>query len=128
MLLNVTKTNYIHFSSKWFNFERSINYHNEHCNQVDQRNWPVIEKVRYLKYLGIILDDKLPWRDHMLKLQASIKAQTRKLYFLRIICDQNILRCLYRGLVQYRLLYGVHSTVYSNILRNSQTYLNIKNV
>lgn len=88
-LLNVSKAKYINFTLKGFHFKQSISYHNEQYNQFDKCECPIMEKVRCFKYPGIVLDVKLAWREHVLKLQTSIKSQTRNIIFLEINVIQN---------------------------------------
>ena len=70
-------------------------------------NNTVIEEKVYTKYLGVILDDKLSWKqhcDHLIpKLQKGIGVLSKLRYFL----DKNAIRNVYLALFESHLNYNI---------------------
>src|SRR5436190_19018135 len=100
MKVNVSKTKYINF--KGFDFQQPLNYHKELCVSLNCA-CEEIQKVSSFKYLGLTLDEKLTWENHISALHNKIKSSIRKFYFLRNFCDVNLLRTLYFALVHSRI-------------------------
>jgi len=107
MYLNKDKTNFMLFKPtridndkiKLFNLNLSIEGF-------------VIDRVYSTKYLGIIIDDMLTWKDHIKslvsKLSSIIGIMYRRNYLLPPMCKRNV----YFALAYSKLVYGIE--VYAN--------------
>ena len=96
LLLNSEKSNYILFSNKKIipNIRIAIDDH-------------PIDRVKSTTFLGIVIDEKLNFADHI---QATIKKMSRAagiMYKLNTIVPKPSLKCLYSSLVYPHLTYGV---------------------
>ena len=94
LILNVDKTNFMIFGTRQHKInELCLNYKDKAINHVSST-----------KFLGIILDDKLSWKNHVTKLCSTISRNIgilRKLKFL----PRNTLKMLYHSLISSHLNY-----------------------
>jgi len=85
--------------------------HNHDCaySTLEQchSNCFTIESVESFKYLGIIIDKNLNWREHTLSLKLYLRAAVRKMYELRPLCSTETLKMIYYGLFHSKLSYGI---------------------
>ena len=86
--LNVSKTNYMLFSSKTPNHQNHIS--------IDNNN---ISQVHTTKCLGITIDDKLTWNHHIDNITTKASHATGTIYRVRHHLPQRILKSLYNTLV-----------------------------
>lgn len=110
LTLNISKTKYIAFS-KYKNNQPGANFTlkihtgdnitNTNCSCQN------IENVSYIKYLGIIVDQRLSWHNHI----DMVLARTRKLIWifknLRYVTTKKMLTQIYLSLAQSILTYCV---------------------
>lgn len=116
LTLNVDKTNYIAFSLTAANRPP---FNNILVNGFDKE----IKEVSSTKYLGIIIDKNLKWKEHVSKVTNNIRALIRKFYSLREILCTKLLICVYKALVESLLGYGV--VVWGGLYKNSLHQLEI---
>ena len=90
LTLNIDKTKYIVFHRKK-RFDRNI------CN-VKLGN-VVLERKENIKFLGVIVDDRLSWRLHMEYVASKINKQCGILYLTRDCFNREIMVKLYYALV-----------------------------
>lgn len=133
MLLSTEKTKYVNFSlKKNINFIDQIVYKCVNCvgNNVfcAQNQCKILNKTNEIKYLGVFLDSEVKWKVHISKLKYKINNLLRYFYFLRDLCNENILRMLYFSLIQSRIEYGIvfWGNTYESYL--SQIYLQQKHL
>ena len=62
-------------------------------------------KTESIKYLGVILDQEVNWKKHILNLKSKLNNVLRYFYFLNPICNKKILKMLYFSLVHSRINY-----------------------
>ena len=93
LTLNLTKTKYMIFGN-----------HNENCSV--SINNDAIEKVDSIKFLGIILDSKLSWNDHIQLVTKKVSRSMGILYRVKNILNQKSLFTLYCSLVLPYLNYA----------------------
>ena len=78
--------------------------HNENCSV--SINNDAIEKVDSIKFLGIILDSKLSWNDHIQLVTKKVSRSMGILYRVKNILNQKSLFTLYCSLVLPYLNYA----------------------
>lgn len=110
MLLSV-KTKFMHFSlrdkpnptqSLVFKCKSCTIIGGKTCNKCLQ-----IDKVEHMKYLGLILDCKMSWKEHISRLKIYLYSSLRKFYFLQCKCPLSVLKTVYYSIVHSKLQYGV---------------------
>ena len=60
-----------------------------------------------IKYLGLILDNKLNWKAHITELRKKLGRAVGMLYKIRTLCPTSVLRSLYFSLFNSHLTYGL---------------------
>ena len=102
LTLNLKKTKFMIFSkkvkkkSKEKKFKININ---NHC----------IKQVTEMKYLGVILDNKLNWHNHIQHICTKLAKAAGIIYKVRSKAPQNVLMLLYHSLIGTYLQYGIAS-------------------
>ena len=90
--LNVNKTNHIIFGSKKMKFVDS-------CNKIKIDNTP-IEQVQSTKFLGVIINSRLSWEDHIKAVRNKISKSLGILYKIRYNLSSDTLLSLYQTLIR----------------------------
>ena len=67
----------------------------------------ILTKVNSIKYLGIIVDHKLNWLDHITYVKAKISKQIGIMYKARKYLNKNSLKNLYHAYIYLYLIYCV---------------------
>ena len=97
--LNIAKTNYILFPScKFVNMEGNVKLY----AGVDE-----IIRNECCKFVGIIIDDKLGWLDHINYINIKLSRSIYILNSVKNMLPNDILRQLYYTMVQPYLTYGI---------------------
>ena len=86
-------------------------------------NKPAIEEVKYVRYLGILIDSQLTFKNHIDELNKNISRAIGVLYKLRPYVTTKILTNLYCAIVYPFLLYGI--TVWGNASKALLTPIHI---
>lgn len=111
MLLSSTKTHFLNFSLRGEAiFENKIIFKCINCISTGGQcaaECSEVTPVETLKYLGVVLDSELKFKQHIVNLKQKINKILRLFYFLRNICTNDLLRMLYFSLVHSRLDYGI---------------------
>lgn len=106
-----TKTKYINFSLRNRNFsscefffrcKTCLTLGDSFCEDCIK-----IEQVHSIKYLGLILDERVNWKEHIAKMKGYLYAALRKFYFLKYICPRPILKTIYFSIIDSKLRYGI---------------------
>ena len=66
-----------------------------------------MERKSYVKYLGMLTDETLSWKNHILHIASKISTSIGTIVRLRHFVPLNTLQHIYRSLIQPYLLYGV---------------------
>ena len=66
-----------------------------------------IERVRSMKFLGIKIDEKITFKDHLNTLASKISRNIAVLYRISIYMPPNVLRLLYYTFIQSHLIFGI---------------------
>lgn len=84
-----------------------------------------IKQVQTTKYLGLNIDEKLSWKNHIEEVHKKLLKFGSIFFKLRGIISQQTLRTLYFSLVYPNILYGVE--IYANCCKTYLTKLNVIN-
>ena len=97
--LNLKKTNFITFGGK--------EYRNSNHNVCDiQIDTVKIEQVFSVKFLGVVIDERLSWRDHISSLSKIISKNIGIINKVKYILSTDVLMTLYNALVLSHLSYN----------------------
>ena len=96
--LNAQKTNYIIFHPS------SVNLNPLPHVMIGDRK---IERVKSIKFLGILLDENINWRHHLSELSKKLARTCGVLHKSRHLLPTNVLICLYNSLFSSFLSYGI---------------------
>ncbi|MFZ2537305.1 MAG: reverse transcriptase domain-containing protein, partial [Oscillospiraceae bacterium] len=108
--LNVEKTNYCIFKKS--NFAQTVSYPNLKINNSS------ITRVSSTKYLGVLLDDLLTFKDHVNSIVAKISTFCGIFFKLRNRLPATFLKTIYFSMIFPHLIYGIEiyaNTVISNL-------------
>lgn len=112
LTLNVKKTKVLNFSvSKKTDAPDNLAliFHQRNCGSRRGCSCPIFERVSFIRYLGIDIDQHLTWTKQI----ESVTARVRKLLYifkrLRSIADKNTLRMIYLALCQSIFSYCIVS-------------------
>ena len=102
LTLNYKKTKYMIFQKKGLSKQvlKKVNLN------INKNN---IKQVSIFKYLGVYLDNKLSWQDHIQSLQTKIAKFTGLVYKIRNFAPRKVLMMLYDALVGSYLRYGIRA-------------------
>ena len=100
LALNISKTNFIIFRG----YRKPCDY-----NVTLLLNRKAIEQRTYVKYLGVLIDEHLNWKEHVLNVTKKISRSVGIICKLRSCMDVSLLRTLYYSLVYSHLNYGIHA-------------------
>ncbi len=70
-----------------------------------------------VKYLGIIMDERLSWKHHIVELNKKLNKSIGIIYKMRHLSTQRVLKSLYFALIHSHLNYGACVWGYSNMAR-----------
>ena len=94
--LNIDKTNFIVFHP--YNKPISIT--------IKINNKAIIEK-EYIKYLGVLIDSTLSWKQHVSNISKKISRSIGIMYELRPFLPLNVLKNVYYSLVYSHIVYAI---------------------
>ena len=96
--LNMDKTSFIIFKSPQHHLAEAVNI----------KVWNIsIKQIKYVKFLGVLLDENLSWKYHLIELSKKL-SRTCGIFFKIIrFLPINILICLYNSLFSPFLQYGI---------------------
>ena len=100
LALNVSKTNFVIFRSP----KRPLNH-----NVTLIMNRKAIEQKDHVKYLGVLMDQHLSWKNQISNVSKKISRGTGILAKLRFYMNRNLLSNIYYCLVYSYLSYGVEA-------------------
>lgn len=114
LLLNASKSKCLVISSKNFNLPENINIHISNVS---------IDIVQQAKNLGIIFNDKLTWRDHIISAVGKTNAALRNVYVGQKFTPLNIRLTLAKTFLVPKLIYGCE--LFSSCSRDMMGKLNV---
>ena len=78
---------------------------NHHTN-IKINGQPIEERTK-AKYLGVFIDNKLTWKDHLKHINCKLRKGTGTLYKIRDFVPRNILKSLYYSFIQPYVDYNI---------------------
>lgn len=114
LTLNLQKTVYIEFAHR----QNKLQIPNEPTYSLKD-----ITQVQSHKYLGIVIDHKLKWTEHINILTKKIRRTIYKFLLLRDIMSIENMRTIYMALVQAHLNYGI--TAWGGAAQNTISKLKV---
>lgn len=102
LTLNVSKTKFIEFSIRKSIF---LDDHSQRLSVKVPTNGPVqeycfLEKVTSVKYLGVVLDSNLTFKEHIIHLSSRVRKLIYIFRELRYSADNHIMKMVYQALCQ----------------------------
>ena len=85
--LNVKKTNYMIFTSRVVQNELELYINNEK-----------IEKVQSTKFLGVVIDDKLNWKEHIARVKGKLSKCIAIMHKVKYVLNSTTLLIIYNSL------------------------------
>ena len=109
--INIKKCCYMHFTPK----QKDIVVDDDNAiNIVLGQN--KIKLVREIKFLGVIIDDKLSWKPHTKYLNSKLKCEIGKLNMMKHVIPSELYKNVYLTLFESHLSYGI--TAWGGISKN----------
>lgn len=107
--LNVNKTKYICFSIRKTNAYTHHNLIAHNCTSLINCSCPNLEPSTHLKYLGVIVDNNLTFRPHILSISKKIRKLMTIFKKLRNVLDPKQIKSTYYALCQSLCTYCIQS-------------------
>ena len=105
--LNISKTKAIAFTASNKSISTlNIKIHKNSCVS-NSCTCETVQQVDSIKYLGIIIDGQLKWKQHIEYVKTKISRLQYGFRVISKICDPHMLKILYFSLVQSVLSYGL---------------------
>ena len=98
LALNISKTNFVIF--------RTFNKPISHNITLKINNKAIVQKD-YIKYLGIIIDCHLNWKQHILNTSKKISRSIGIMYKLREFMNTKMLKDIYYSLIYSNIVYAI---------------------
>jgi hypothetical protein len=99
--LNLNKTNYVHYSSK------SITKFNTNVNYKDVQINNTLNTINYTKFLRLITDNTLSWKDQINQLVTKLSATSYSIRILSAVMTLGYLRMISFAYVYSIMSYGI---------------------
>ena len=96
--LNIDKTNYIIFHSS------SVKVPSDAVIKIGKKS---IKRVKFVKFLGLLLDEHLSWKYHLSELSKKLARTCGMFFKIRNFLPLDVLICLYNALFLSFLQYGL---------------------
>ena len=100
LALNIKKTNFIVFRGKRKPYNHNVTL---------LMNKKALEQKPYVKYLGLLIDEHLNWREQVSATTKKISRSVGIICKLRSCLTSSLLLTLYYSLVYSHLTYGIHA-------------------
>ena len=102
--LNTKKSNFVIFRpyQKRMNFDVTIKLFDH-----DKNSLISLERKDYVKYLGVLIDSNLTWKQHILFISSKISKSLGIITRLRHFVPTDTLLSIYRSLIQPYITYGI---------------------
>lgn len=135
LIINASKTKLMHI--KLPHIEKiniNLKFHNTDCLHKNKNFHTTanddcdtyIELVDNYKYLGVILDHNLSWKDHIIALNKKLRRASYVLYHLNNCAPLEVTKQAYFSLVESYIRHGITAfgnATFCNILQKTQNRL-----
>ena len=102
--INVKKCCYMYFSpSKRDNGELNADIDSQNLSI----NNKIIKRVSQTKFLGVIIDDKLSWKPHILSLNKKLSSACGRIYRIKKFLPESLYKQIYHSLFESHLGYAI---------------------
>ena len=102
--LNIKKSNFVIFRPR----QKKLNYEvNLKVIDYQTNTYISLERKNYVKYLGVLIDETLSWKYHIIHLASKISKTIGVIARLRYFVPLATLHHIYISLIQPYLLYGI---------------------
>ena len=102
--LNIKKSNFVIFRPR----QKKLNYEvNLKVFDYQTNTYISLERKNYVKYLGVLIDETLSWKYHIVHLASKISKTIGIIARLRHFLPLATLHHIYISLIQPYLLYGI---------------------
>lgn len=106
LIINATKTNAMHIPpSKKATHNLNIYVNNEPCNNLTTKT--TLRQVDEIKYLGVIVDNKLSWKKHIDEVRKKLRKTLYYLYYLKYKSNNFVMKQTYFSLAESYLRFGI---------------------
>lgn len=106
--LNIEKTKFLNFSvSALSRPQNAVIRLHSYCHNTKECDCPNIAMASHIKYLGLVIDDRLTWQENSIQLTKRIRKLIHKFVVLRNVMDTESLKRVYYALVESLLSYGI---------------------
>ena len=95
--LNISQTKYMLITNKYVSTESFVINVNRNC----------IERTMTFKYLGLVIDEKLTWKEHCKRLCSTISKYVSVMYKFKHYVNNRALHMLYHSLINSQAQYGI---------------------
>jgi hypothetical protein len=101
------------------------------CTSYDNANYiikvddKILTSVKYTKYLGVLIDSELTWKDHIDHLYKNLLKFVGIFYRLRYTLNREVLKMIYFAFIHSQVLYGIE--VYANTCKSNLNKLIVLN-
>ena len=119
LYINYEKTNYMLFEPSSKTTDLDTNY-----NKIISLHGHQIERVDVVKYLGLFINEKLTWTEHINYLIDKVSSLSGILYRNKILLPSNCRRNIYFALIHSNISYCVE--VYANVSKSALHPLIVK--
>ena len=119
LTLNIDKTNFMIFTSDRKRSQLNI----PNTLQVDNF---IINRISHTKYLGLIIDEKLSWKEHVNQLCIKLNSLFPIFYNIRNFISINHAQTIYYAMVASRIKYGliIYGSADKGVMQPIQTLQN----
>ena len=102
--LNIKKFNFVIFRprQKILNYQVNLKVFDHHTN-----SYISLERKKFIKYLGVLIDENLSWSYHIAHVASKISKSIGIISRIRHFVPLSTLHHIYRSLIQPYLMYGI---------------------
>ena len=100
--LNVDKTEFIVFKPRKYSINKKLN--KKFTLKINQKT---IHESNKIKYLGVLLDNKLSWNIHINELCKKLSRAVGMLFKMKNLCSTTTLKSIYYSLFHSHMSYGI---------------------
>ena len=101
--LNTKKSNFVIFRP----YQKRMNFHVTIKLFDDENSSILLERKDYVKYLGVLIDSTLSWRQHVLFISSKMSKSPGIISRLRHFVPTDTLLSIYQSLIQPYITYGI---------------------